>query len=90
MTDILTWENVGVALFSIIIGGSPGYFLVGPSKMNRKQVIDMIDNRTPAIIEKHVSELYSTVNVIDKNVAVVIENLKHVSKSVSKMEEKLS
>ena len=73
-----------LTLISAIIGGTPGYFLLGPSKPGRVEVIDMINIRTPVIIEKAIRDLRKDNKQISKHLAIMRTQLDYISKSIER------
>lgn len=78
----LIWEKVSICLISLLIGGLPGYFFLGPSKPDRTEVEKMIEIRTPLVIEGVIREIRNSNIQLGKALAVIEERLLNISKTV--------
>ena len=78
------WEKIVLALMGALIGGAPGYFIIGPSKPSRMEVMKMIENNTPVVVEEIIKDVRANNYDIDKRLAVIQERL---SITLKKLEE---
>lgn len=51
------WQWIAVSLGSLIVGVAPGYFIIGPSKMSRTEVSEMIKKEAPMVMQPVLSEI---------------------------------
>jgi len=82
------WEKITIALLSALVGGAPGYFLIGPNKPNRAEVVSIIETHIPRILENVITDLRSNNANIDKRLSVMEERLIYISKSVNRIQQR--
>lgn len=87
MTDQF-WEKLSIAAISALLGGAPGYFLIGPSKPDRAEVFTMIQRSTPTIVETIIKDLRGESIQLDKRLAVMDERLSYIVKILDENERK--
>ena len=44
------WKSISLTILGALIGGAPGYFIVGPNKPDRIEVSNMIQKEAPRAV----------------------------------------
>lgn len=81
------FEPLFFAMFGVVIGGVPSYAMVGPSKPNRKEVLETIKKEVPLIMAeplKEIAESNKKMEVAQGKMSVQLENLINQIKRIDK------
>jgi hypothetical protein len=59
------WKLIAISMVSVLIGGAPGYFLIGPNKPTKSEVSIMISKEAPLAIQQELKEIKLTQKSIE-------------------------
>ena len=63
------WKWIAVSASMILIGGAPGYFIIGSSKPTTEEVSHMILKESPAAIKADLKEIREAQKMIEIQIA---------------------
>jgi hypothetical protein len=63
------WKFMTISVVSLLIGGVPGYFLIGPNKPTKNEVSAMIKKEAPLAIRQELKEIELTQKSIEIEIA---------------------
>jgi hypothetical protein len=70
------WKMVATGLLGAILGGAPGYFLIGPEKVDREEVIEIITKYSPYVEDRKLIFITIEENQLSiKNMRPVLEKI---------------
>lgn len=78
------WKFIAVSIVSLLLGGSPGYFLIGPNKPTINQVSAMIKKEAPLAIQQELKEIKLTQKSIEINMAKQSVQIAQILEAVKK------
>jgi|TARA_R100000093_G_scaffold71467_2_gene47326 hypothetical protein len=81
------WKMVATGLLGAVLGGAPGYFLIGPEKVSREDVVEIITKYSPYVEDRKV--IFTTIKENQSSIKDMRPVLEKINVSIAETNSKI-